>query len=157
MKHCESWSREQGWVSVQGQHISESAPGGLMGKFKWGHLLYYTARGATPSLPSPSAIYSPNRTAWEIEFFNGFFSFKSDRLYQKPPSFSLKMDFDNLGFSVSGFYFLFSIFLFCSGRDSFWCSHAPLSRAKPGYNLFPLRWKQPNMEGAIEIKISENY
>lgn len=34
--------------SWQGQHISENAPGDLMGKFKWGHLLYYKSKGASP-------------------------------------------------------------------------------------------------------------
>lgn len=38
------------------------------------------------------------------------FPFKSHRLYQKPRSFTLKMDLDNLGFSVSGVYFF--IFLY---------------------------------------------
>ena len=66
-------------------------------------------------------------------------------VFTKPPSFSLKMDLDNLEFGVSDFFFL--IFFFCSGRDPFWCSHAPLNRDKPGYNYFlwdesSLIWKK---------------
>ena len=67
-------------------------------------------------------------------------------VFTKPPSFSLKMDLDNLEFGVSDFFF-FLLFFFCSGRDPFWCSHAPLNRAKPGYNYFlwdesSLIWKR---------------
>lgn len=52
-KHCVSPAVREPRLSysVQGQHISESAPGALMGKFKWGHLLYYLVNAVPPPRP----------------------------------------------------------------------------------------------------------
>lgn len=82
-----------------------------------------------------------------IFFSNGFF-FQRSSSSLRPRAFLLEIDLDNLESSMSScIFFFFSIFFFCPGRDPFCCSHAPLNRAKPGYNYFlwdesSLIWKK---------------
>lgn len=61
---------------------------------------------------SPTAIYSPNITAWKNGIFQWIFFPSKVIAFTKPPSFSLKMDLDNLEFGVSGFFFSLFNFLF---------------------------------------------